>query len=220
LNRSEASMTSALKDLITGLTEIKSSGQSLSFSAFHLFYALELMSSKTVGRGPLAEQLNVGEGAARTILSRLGEAGLITASKSGCALSVEGLNVWRELEKVFPRRVEFLRTELTPSEFNYAFLVKGSGGKVRSGIEQRDVAVAAGASNALIIVFRSGRLHIKSVSDNVEEVFPKAARPILRDIKPQDDDVIVIAGGNTALKAMRGAFAASWSLLSSEVDEH
>ena len=205
-------MNSALKGFITGLAEIKSSGQSLSFSVFHLFYALELMSEKTVGRSKLAEQLNVGEGAVRTILSRLVGAGLMTASKAGCALTVEGLRVWQGFEKVFPRRVEFLRTELAPSEFNYAFLVKGSGGKVGSGIEQRDAAIVAGALRALVIVFRSGRLRIESVSDDIEEAFPKAASQILRHLKPQDDDVIVIAGGDTALKAMHGAFAASWSL--------
>jgi DNA-binding MarR family transcriptional regulator len=205
-------MNSALKGFITGLAEIKSSGQSLSFSVFHLFYALELMSEKTVGRNKLAEQLNVGEGAVRTIVSRLVGASLMTTSKAGCTLTVEGLHVWREFEEVFPRRVEFLRTELTPSEFNYAFLVKGSGSKVGSGIEQRDAAIVAGAVRALVIVFRSGRLLIESVSDDIGEAFPKAASQILRDLEPQDDDVIVIAGGDTALKAMHGAFAASWSL--------
>lgn len=208
-------MSSPLKVLITGLAEIKSSRQPLSFSVFHLFYALELLSEKTVGRDKLAEQLNVGQGAVRTLVGRLVGAGLMSTSNSGCALTVDGLRVWRELEEVFPRRGGFLRTELTPSEFNYAFLVKGSGGMVGSGIEQRDAAIVTGALCALTIVFRSGRLRIESVSDDIGEAFPKAASQILRDLKPQDDDVIVIAGADTALKAMRGAFAASWTLLGS-----
>ena len=77
-----------------------------------------------------------------------------------------------------------------------------------------------GAECTLIISFKSGRLCINSVSDDIEKTFPTAASQILRNFKPQENDVIVIASGETALKAMHGAFAASWSLLSSKEIEH
>jgi hypothetical protein len=37
---------------------------------------------------------------------------------------------------------------------------------------------------------------------------------IFKELMPEDDDVIIVAGAETALKAKRGAFAASWSLVS------
>jgi hypothetical protein len=45
-------------------------------------------------------------------------------------------------------------------------------------------------------------------------VYPKAANLIIRDLKPTDNDLVVIASADSALRAKRGAFAASWSLVS------
>jgi predicted transcriptional regulator len=212
LHSSEASITLELKDFIKSLAETKVPGQPLSFSVFHLFCALELLSEKTVGRSRLAEHLNVGEGTARTILHRLVAAGLMTASKAGCKLSDEGFQVWQELERVFPKRIEFSRSELSPCAFSFAFLNRRCSEKVESGIEQRDAAIIAGATYAVILVFRNGRLYIESVGGDIMETFPEAAQLILRELQPQNGDVIVIAGADTALKAKHGAFAASWSL--------
>jgi predicted transcriptional regulator len=209
-------MTPTIKDLIKGLAGTKAPGPSASFTVFHIFYALALMSKKTIGRNKLARELNVGEGAIRTIISRLVDAELIVTSKEGCSLTSKGLSLWKQFEEVFPQRTEVPKTQLTTSEYNFAFLVKDRGDKVKSGIDQRDAAIVAGAKRALVIVENQGHLRIESVSENIEEEFPEATSKILKDIKPEENDVIVIAGGETLLKAKRGAFAAAWTLLEGE----
>jgi hypothetical protein len=118
------------------------------------------MSKGTLGRKKLAEQLYMGEGAVRTMLSRLSDASLMTASKTGCGLSAEGLNIWEKFEALFPKRVAFSPSELSGCTFNFAFLISGCGKKVESGIEQRDVAVVAGAACAVVVCFSGVRLHI------------------------------------------------------------
>jgi predicted transcriptional regulator len=178
-----------------------------------VFYALELLSQKPLGRNKLAEKLEVGDGAVRTIISRLREADLIETSKEGCNLTKKGFEIWRQFEEIFPKRVEIPKSELTESDFNFAFLVKKSGQKVKSGIDQRDAAIIAGARKALVIVFKNGHLSIESVSDCIEKQYPNAASLILKELTPQDDDAIIIAGADSPLKAKRGAFAASWSLI-------
>lgn len=192
----------------------KAPGPSTTFTIFHIFYALELMSQKPLGRNRLADKLNVGDGAVRTIINRLKEAGLIETSKEGCLLTERGLDTWRQFEEFFPVRVDLPKSELSTSDFNYAFLVKNCGQKVQSGIDQRDAAIIAGARKAMVVVYRNGHLSIESVSDNIAEQYPEAANQILKELKPQDNDVIIVAGAETKLKAKRGAFAASWSLLS------
>jgi predicted transcriptional regulator len=209
-------MTSQFKRLIESLASPKGPGPSTTFSMFHIFYALELMAEKPIGRNKLAEKLNVGEGAIRTIISRLKDAGLIETSKEGGTLTDKGLSVWKKFMEVFPKRVEVERTPLTNSKYNYAFLVKDKGRKVKSGIDQRDAAIMGGARRALVIVSKSGHLIIESVSDNIEEDFPEAANKILKDLKPEDNDVIIIAGADDPLRAKRGAFAASWVLIGSD----
>ena len=48
----------------------------------------------------------------------------------------------------------------------------------------------------------------------IEKDYPKAASQILKELTPEDNDAIIIAGADSALRAKRGAFAASWSLIS------
>jgi len=207
-------MAVSLKKFIQQIAGKKAPGPSTSFTVFHIFYALELMSEAPLGRNKLAKKLNIGDGAVRTVIGRLKEAGLIETSKEGCSLTKKGLEVWEQFEQAFPKRVEISRSELSESDYNFAFLVKNSSDKIRSGIDQRDAAIIAGARKALVIVFKDGHMRIESVSDNVEKKYPKAAGQISKLLMPQENDAIIIAGAETALKAKRGAFAASWSLLS------
>ena len=207
-------MASSLKKFIQGIAGKKAPGPSTTFTVFHVFYALELMSQKPIGRNKLAKKLNVGDGAVRTIISRLRDAGLIETSKEGCNLTKKGADVWGQFEQVFPKRVEIAKSELNQSDNNFAFLVKNAGQKVRSGIDQRDAAIIAGARTALVIVFKDGHLRIESVSDCIEKEYPTAANQILKELNPKDNDVIIVASADSALKAKRGAFAASWSLIS------
>ena len=206
-------MAASLKKFIQEIAGKKAPGPSTTFTVFHVFYALELLSQEPLGRNKLAKELSVGDGAVRTIISRLRNAELIETSKEGCNLTEKGLETWRQFEQVFPKRVEIPASELSQSEFNFAFLVKNSGNKVKSGIDQRDAAIIAGARKALIAVFKDGHLRIESVSDCIEKLYPKAAAQILKELTPEDNDVVIIAGADTALRAKRGAFAASWSLL-------
>jgi len=207
-------MASSLKKFMQEIAGKKAPGPSTTFTIFHVFYALELLSERSLGRNKLAEKLNVGDGAVRTIISRLREAALIETSKEGCTLTQKGLDIWRQFQEIFPKRVEIPRSELAQSEFNFAFLVKKSAQKVESGIDQRDAAIIAGARKALVIVLKNGHLCIESVSDCIEKQYPKAANLLLKELMPQEDDVIIISGAESYLKAKRGAFAASWSLIS------
>lgn len=164
----------------------------------------------------LAKKLNVGDGAIRTIINRLKEAGVIEISKEGCKLTSKGCRVWKEFEEYFPKRTEISNSELAKAQYNFAFLVKNSGHKVKSGIEQRDAAIMAGAKRAVIIVAKGEHLTIDSVSDDIVKAFPRTASQILAAMQPKENDVVVIVGGDSLQAAKRGAFAASWALVEND----
>jgi predicted transcriptional regulator len=206
-------MAVTLKKFIQTVAGKKAPGPSTTFTVFHIFYALELLSQEPIGRNKLAEKLNVGDGAVRTIISRLKENNLIETSKEGCKLTSKGLETWEQFEQVIPKRLEIPKSELATDDFNYAFLVRNSADKVKSGIDQRDAAIIAGARKALVIVFKNSCLQIEFVSKNIEKDYPKATQQIQKELAPKENDVIIIAGSDTPLKAKRGAFAASWSLM-------
>jgi predicted transcriptional regulator len=207
------------KKYIESLASEKAPGPSTTFSMFHIFYALELMEQRPIGRNKLAEKLGVGEGAIRTILNRLRNARLISTTKEGCSLTQQGKEVWTNFRQLFPVIIEIEQTDLTHSKYNWAFLVKNSGHKIKSGIEQRDAAIMGGAKRAIVIVAKNGHLVIDSVSNSIEKEYPGAAKKILKEIDPDNNDVIIIAGADDeSLKAKRGAFAAAWVLASQ--DDH
>jgi predicted transcriptional regulator len=203
------------KKYVENLVKEKAPGPSTTFSMFHIYYALELMAQKPIGRTKLAEKLGVGEGAIRTIVHHLQDAELIVTAKEGMSLTQKGQEIWKKFEELFPHRTEIEKTELTTSPFSYAFLVKNSSHKIGTGIEQRDAAIMGGARRAISIACRDGHLVIDSVSGIIEKAFPDAARKIQRNLKTEENDVIIIAGADTLLKAKRGAFAAAWVLIGS-----
>ncbi|MDR1992239.1 MAG: hypothetical protein LBQ98_01885 [Nitrososphaerota archaeon] len=207
-------MATTLKQFMQQIAEKKAPGPSTSFTVFHLYYTIELLAKHPQGRNKLAEKLHVGDGAVRTIISRLRNTNLIETSKNGANLTPKGKEIWQQFEDLFPKQTDLPQSELTPAEFNHTYLVKNKGEKVSSGIDQRDAAIIAGARQALVIVYRDNHLLIKSVSNNIETQFPNAAKQLLEQLTPQDNDVIIVAGAESSLKAKRGAFAAAWSLIS------
>jgi predicted transcriptional regulator len=206
-------MQPRFKQVLEKIAAQKGPGPLKSFSVFHLVSALELLALETIGRGRLSEKLNVGEGAARTIISRLEDAGLISVSKKGCALTGKGSVLWRECQQVFARKAELGRDDLTIGEFNFGVLVKGYGSQVGSGIEQRDAAVKIGADSATTIVIERGKLMIPSVSSDVVKDFPKTAGTLLKVFKPEEGDVIVVSSAGSRQLAEFGVLAAAWTLL-------
>lgn len=206
-------MSFKVKEIIKRITNEKAPGPSTSFSMFHVFYALELISKTTIGRNKLAKKLEVGEGVVRTIINHLKDEKLISTSKKGCTLTDKGLKLWNKLEQLFPERGEVKRTILNNSQFNYAFLVKNAGHKIKSGIIQRDAAIMGGAKRSIAIVAKVKKLAIESVSDDIERDFPKATKNLLTNFSPDNNDVIIVAGADSPIRAKRGAFAASWVLI-------
>lgn len=199
--------------LLEGMAREKSPGPSATFSVFHALHALELIAQKPIGRNMLAQNLKIGEGAVRTMTSRLKEANLITTSKAGCALTKRGLGVLNEYRQVI-KKTAFEKSELTNAECNWAILIKKHGRKLKSGMEQRDAAVIQGATNATTMIYKRQHLAIPSISNDVVRDFPKAAQQIVRSFKLEENDVVVIVGANNSETAEYGALAAAWTLLS------
>jgi predicted transcriptional regulator len=206
-------VTHTFKQLLEKISSEKAPGPSATFSTFHILRAMELISEKPIGRSKLAESLKIGEGAVRTMIGRLRNAELIATSKAGCALTSKGLGLWKEYKSIFKNKAKIGKSELTLAEYNFAVLVKNRWHKVKSGVEQRDAAVMAGAKGATTIMFKEGRLIAPSVSSNIAKDFPKAANQILRLLEPEENDVIIIGSSDDLGKAEYGALAAAWTLL-------
>lgn len=204
-------MRHPLRQFLEEIAGEKAPGPPLKFSVLHMLLALELIAEKPIGRNKLAQKLNVGEGAVRTILGRLEDAGLIVISKAGCSLTKEGTSLWKEYSSVV-KKVKIGKSELSNAEHNFAVLVRDQGHKLKSGMDQRDAAVMVGAKNATTMVFKDGKLIIPSVTNDVFKDFPRAANQ-LRILHPTEMNVIIIVGADSSEKAEYGALAVAWTLV-------
>jgi predicted transcriptional regulator len=204
-------MRRPLRQFLEEIAGEKAPGPPLKFSVLHMLFALELIAEKPIGRNKLAQKLNVGEGAVRTILGRLEDAGLIVISKAGCSLTKEGTSLWKEYSSVV-KKVKIGKSELSNAEHNFAVLVRDQGHKLKSGMDQRDAAVMVGAKNATTMVFKDGKLVIPSVTNDLFKDFPRAGNQ-LRILHPTEMDVIMIVGADSSEKAEYGALAVAWTLV-------
>jgi len=203
-----------LKKFLESLLEEKAPGPYPSFSVYHLIKGLELV-AKTgqVGRGKLAEELKIGEGATRTLIERLKTAHLISVSKKGCSLTEKGKKIWNEFESIFPQKNNLEKNELALADCNVAVQIRGGGDRVRTGVEQRDAAVIAGAKGAATLVFKGKKLVMPNVSEDVSQDFPIVFRQITALLRLRENDAIVIGSADTWSRAEYGALAAAWTLI-------
>jgi len=206
-------MSLKLKQLLEKIAKEKAPGPAPTFSALHLLHTMELVAEKHIGRTKLSEELKIGEGAVRTIIARLKEAGLISISKTGCSLTVKGRKLWDEYRKIVDKKFEIGKCELINAKHNFAVLIKNCGHKVKTGMEQRDAAVKIGAKGAVTIVFKYGRFMVPSVSDDFSRDYPATAKQISKLLQPEENDVIIISGADTLDLARQGVMAAAWTLI-------
>jgi hypothetical protein len=208
-------MPRTFKQFLEKLAGEKAPGPTPSFSVFHLLLALELIANKSVGRSKLAQELGVGEGVGRTVIGRLREAHLIATSKIGCQPTEKGLMLFNNYQSTV-RKAAIAKNELTFTDYNFAILVRNRGHKVKSGIEQRDAAVMAGAKGATTMLFRKGCLIFPSFDRDVAKDSRKASNDTVALLKPEENDVVIIASAENMRKAEYAALAAAWTLLNDD----
>jgi predicted transcriptional regulator len=208
-----------IKKLLEGLLKEKAPGPSPSFSLFHVIKVLELTAKEgPIGRGKLSKRLGTGEGATRTLIDRLRDAGLIVTSKPGCSFTNKGEKIWNKFQSIFPKKVELEKSELTLADCNIAVLIRDCGDRVKRGVEQRDAAILTGAKGATTLVFKNQTLIQPGISENLARDFPTAFNHITRQLELKDNDVVVVGSADTWEKAEYGALAAAWTLIQNDCD--
>jgi len=200
--------------IIEKVAETTAPGPSLTFTETHVMKAVELIGERgTVGRVKLAEELGIGEGAVRTLIRHLGDAGLTINSKSGCKLTKLGKQVFVHIKSRVGGPVEVPRNPITVGTYNVAMLVRKAAGVVRYGVEQRDAAVKLGASGATTLIFKNNVPVMPGVEENCFRDAPEIQRLLTSKLLPEENDVIIIGSADSRIKAELSAKAAALETL-------
>jgi predicted transcriptional regulator len=196
----------ALKSIAT--IEIK--GPAPSFDITDILLAIIAINNSFVGRKKLAYTLGLGEGAIRTLISRLKDSGLIETLASGCRLTEKGLAIY---ERINSDLIFFNPPPIIPTNLHLAGLVaKRLGDKIAKGLEERDTAVRGGAAGALILVVRKKRIIMPGVSDLTEE-HPEQYHALMKNAKPEDGDLLIITWAEEERVAKKAAIAVAVSVI-------
>ena len=114
----------------------------VSFDMVHVFKTLQLIEVYGhVSREMLCDELELGEGATRTLMKHLKMQNLIESTNAGTKMSKKGNALCNEFLSSIPYELSLSKCSITRGKHNYAVLVKQMGSTVKSGIEQRDAAI-------------------------------------------------------------------------------
>ena len=189
-------------------------GPGVSFGGHQILKALMIIGEGEIGRGRLAKELGIGEGAVRTLIRRMVSRGLVKTGARGCRLSRKGQRIYRAVKELLPTSVRMPRSGRSVDEENFACLVRGGGKVVTSGLAERDEAIKAGATGATTLVFKKGKFVMPRISEDCERDHPDPIWGILRDsLSPRDWDAIIIGSARDRKNAEYGAISAAISLL-------
>jgi hypothetical protein len=197
------------------LAERPIQGPSPTYDRAHLLLAfMTIGESRIIGRQVLANRSGLGEGAVRTVLKKLREAGYAEAKASGCYLTAVGRRAYDSILASFSPLIPIKESKLTVGEFQVGLAVRGRGRAVQSGIEQRDSAIRANAAGATTFVFKGGRFAIPGGSSDCEKDFPGKAWSRLREsLKLKEGDIVILCGAGDETTAKLGALSAALTLL-------
>ena len=192
-------------------------GRAPSFNEAQIVKALEIIGALgTIGRIRLSKELELGEGATRTLLKHLKKEGLVEGSRQGIAFSEYGKKIFSNLRSKMSEGIEVPNSPMTVGPFNMAVLVRNAAHGVKRGVEQRDTAIKAGALGATTLIFFRSKLIIPSGEEDVFKGISSIYDMLGSRLNPKENDVIILGSGENKTSAEIGAKMAALELLKSE----
>jgi len=169
----------------------------LSFNQVHVFKTIQMMeNNKKISRSLMMNELGLGEGSVKTLVKHLKVQGLVENSNAGMWLTNKGKIIYTKLQVSMPKEMNIPKCSISLGKFNYAILLKNVSYNIKSGIEQRDAAIKAGAIGATTLVFKHKRLEIPGTGEDFTKNDPKIHFLIMKKLEPEENDVIIIASSH------------------------
>ncbi len=189
-------------------------GRTPMFTEVHIIQTMETLGvGKPVGRIRLSKILGLGEGETRTLVRHLRNEDVVEVSRAGIILSEFGKEVLSDLRSSLSEGMEVPESSLTVGPCNIAVLVRDAADSVKYGLEQRDASIKAGALGATTLIFRSNRLTMPGLSEDVFRSIQSIHDMLVAKLKPEEDDVIIIGSANDKQTAEFAAKTAALKLL-------
>ena len=203
--------------LLSKVAERHAPSRMLSFDLVHVFKTMQMMEeNKKISRSLMMQELSLGEGSVKTIVKHMKISGLVENSNAGMWLTNKGKSIYTKLHILIPKEMNIPKCSVALGKFNHAVLLKDMAYNIRSGIEQRDVAIKAGAVGATTLVFRNERLVLPGTGEDLMRNDQKIHSLIIEKMTPEENDVVII--GSSQSKKIAEMAAKSAALYT--IEEH
>ena len=203
--------------ILQNIVSRKGSSKILTFSIPHVFKSLQLLlKDKFVSRATFAREIHLGEGAVKTLVSHLKEAGMADSTKSGTFLTEKGQKFIKQIQKVLPKECTLKKSLVIPGKFNHAVLLKKYSNFIKTGLEQRDYAILYGSLGCTTILFRNNRFVFPGDEKDCFANDTSTKTKLTEELSPEENDVIIISSANDPFVAEISAKnSALWTLATS-----
>jgi hypothetical protein len=190
----------------------------LSFDMVHVFKTLQLIKNKGhVSRVLLSKELELGDGAIKTLIKHLKMHSMIQTTNVGTKMTQKGNEILSELLSSLPAEISIPRCSIALGRYNYVILLKQFGFAIKSGIEQRDAAIKIGAKGATTLLFKGNKFVMPTNTltaanyDSLKKE-PNIYSLLTKRLTPEEGDAIII-GSDDASKMTAELAAKSAALL-------
>ena len=190
-------MRYTIKEAVHTLQSIvsrKGSSKILTFNIPHVYKALQLLANnRYTSRATFGQEIHLGEGAVKTLISHLKEKDIIESVQSGSYLTPKGKMIIKAISRALPKECDIKDCKLVPGPYNHAIIVREHVDSIRVGIEQRDYAVRYGAISCSTILFIDSKFVFPRETNDCFYNDIETRDYIMSKLSPKESDIVIIA---------------------------
>ena len=200
--------------LLSKVAQRHAPSRMLSFDLAHVFKTMQMMADeKKISRSRMMQELGLGEGSIKTLVKHLKMQGLVENSNAGMWLTNKGETLYSKLHILIPKEMDIAKCSVALGKFNHAVLLKDMAPNIKSGIEQRDAAIKAGAVGATTLLCKNERLVLPGTGEDLMRNDQKIHLLIMEKLSPKQNDVIIIGSSqNKKIAEMAAKSAALYTI--------
>jgi len=168
-----------------------------------------------LGRYKLVSILGLPDGVTRGLLIKLAGKGYVKTKKFvGHSLTTKGE---KRLSEIFAKLNVYAIREMDAGDLSLGpkssvAHVRGGARSVRSGIEQRDAAIRAGAAGTITVIYHDGKFLLPPDRFDISEKNQIITERFRKEFDLSEGDALVIGSGIDKWKAVEGVLAAAETL--------
>jgi len=160
-------------------------------SIFHL------SNQKYVSRSNFCNEIQLGEGAVKTLIGHMKDEGLVDTIKAGTFLTKKGQKVAGRFYDVIPAQGFLKKCNITKGKFNYAIRIKKEvTSNLGNGMQQRDYAILYGASDSLTLHHDEKEFFFIGDKMKCFDKEDETRVELINKLNPNNGDVIIITSSD------------------------